>query len=749
MLRLTRVRSAGLLGVILLYASSVLAETAASSPQLQLVDDRGRRIDEVLDVCFQVELRNDCRRVVPGERVHPPASFFGLRVEGEDHGPVSVRRESLQKQPDGSFQIEVPRKAWLRIAKEDQRPLTISLYLPQDPIFREPAFRVQMKPGEEEVRVPAGEFIASLSLAHNAPDLHRLTAPAASRVKLTYRPREGWSLVARTRSAASLRLVSHTQVEIAEAVGYGQQDRPVAATISGADGLVLLSGLSPVVASLTARHPDFIQSELRGLTATPGTFAFRAIDLGAGGRIAAHVTLHGRPLTGATCYVYSLIPDVQVQEEPLRQLWEGSVDSQGLCLSARLAQGVYKLRVRVPESTAQVNHWVSVLEAQDTEEDVALAPTRIYGEIRRGAKPVQGYSVEAMLLDRTRPSRATRGDISAEGVSDDEGRYELTVWTPGRYGLLVRSPARTPTAGHKDLTTDGDEDRRMDFDLNAMAFQGRVVDEDGKPVEAAHAVLRWQGVLVAHTDAEGRFEIAVEGEGTGTLHAVKPGYRESDPVDVQVKGEEPIPFVTLVLKRKGTIRGKVLSASGSPVPNAWVGSGGASLERGPFLYSATRSAADGGFEVEIPPGPPRVFVSGPGCPLSWFDLPAQAQPEGGSGEEAPVLVRCPALPSALELSLLDSAGKPLAHAGVILRREGAIVPGGVLATHLQLLGLPTETDGTGHLILAGLSPGDYELFLNTQSSESTIAIGRREGYLSAVSLPALQTTELQVTLPPP
>ncbi|HEV8579214.1 MAG TPA: carboxypeptidase regulatory-like domain-containing protein [Thermoanaerobaculia bacterium] len=746
--RLKRLQRAGfILGAALLCTASVHAGIVSSPPTVQVVDDRGNRIDEVLDLCFQVELRNDCQRLKPRGRVHPPGSFFGLRIEGENHGPVYVRREALQKQSDGSFRIEVPRKAWLRIAGEDLQLLTISLYLPENPTFREPAFRVQMKSEKGEIKVPAGEFIASLSLALNAPDLHRLRAAPASRVELTYHRRKGWSLVARIRSATSFRPVSRTQVEIMDTVGYGEQDRPVATAVSGADGLVLLSGLLPVMASLTARHPEFISSELRGLTATPGTFAFRTMDLGTGGRIAARITIHGRPLARATCYVYSPLADAR-DREPLRQLWEGFTDSQGLCRSARLAQGFYKLRVRILESTAQVNRWVSVLEAQDTQEDVALAPTRIYGVVRRGAKAARGYSVEAILLDSGRPPRMARADTSAESVSDDEGRYEFTVWTPGRYGLMVRSPSKTPAASQRDLTTDGDDERQVDFDLNGTAFEGRVVDEDGQPVEAAHVGLRWEGVRVAHTDAEGRFEFPVEGEGTAMLHAMKSGYRESESVDVQVKREEPIPFVTLVLRRKATIEGKVLSAAGNPVPNAWVGSIEASLERGPFLYSATRSTTDGGFEVEIPLGPPRVFVSGPGCPLSWFDLPTTAQPDSSGDSGAPVVVRCPALPSALELNLVDSTGKPLPHAGVIIRRNGTIVPGSVLATHLQLLGLPAETDGTGHLVLAGLAPGEYELYLNTRSSESAIAIGHRQGYLSEVSLPALQTTELQLTLPP-
>jgi hypothetical protein len=536
--------------------------------------------------------------------------------------------------------------------------------------------------------------------------------------------------------------VKGAEVQVAEVVGYGQAERPIARSVSGPDGLVLLSGLGAAMAGLAARHTNFIPTEVRGLTASPGTFAFHEVNLATGGRVAAHVTLHGRPLTEAKCQVHALEPDAPDPRVPYRLLWEGMVDPQGACRSHRLAPGVYRLSVRIARGTSQVHRWVTVPEAQDAEVDVALAPTRVFGEVRRGDKPVPGYSVEAMLIDFDRP-RGARGDISDEAVSDEAGSYELTLWTPGWYALRLRSAAKIPTAGHKELTAEGDDEKRVDFDLEPSAFRGTVEDEAGRPVEKAVVALRWAGMLVATTDAQGKFEIDVEGEGTGVLYASKPGYRESSSVEVRVEKGAPIPAVTLVLKRKDTARGTVLSAAGGPVPGSWIGSGGTSPERGPFLFSATRSETDGRFEVEIPPGPPRLFVSGPACPLSWFDLPATETE--GSAETLPAL-RCPPLPATLELTLLDDLGKPLPHAGVILRQGGTIVPESVLASHLQWLGLPARTDGT-HLVLAGLAPGDYELFLTTLSSESTVAGGRRQGYLTTVSLPALETTALELTLP--
>ena len=111
------------------------------------------------------------------------------------------------------------------------------------------------------------------------------------------------------------------------------------------------------------------------------------------------------------------------------------------------------------------------------------------------------------------------------------------------------------------------------------------------------------------------------------------------------------------------------------------------------------------------------------------------------------MLRCPPLPAALDLTLVDETGRPLPHAGVILRQGGLVVPQAVLASHLRALGLLSQADGAGRLVIAGLPPGDYELFLSARSSESTIAAGSPQGFLATVALPALQTTALRVTVP--
>src|SRR5262249_33454285 len=125
---------------------------------------------------------------------------------------------------------------------------------------------------------------------------------------------------------------------------------------------------------------------------------------------------------------------------------------------------------------------------------------------------------------------------------------------------------------------------------------------------------------------------------------------------------------------------------------------------------------------------------------------ATAPGETGAPSSKPIL-RCPELPATIDLTLVDDKGNPVAHTGVVLVREGGIVPEQSLADHLRLRGLPAETDRTGRRVLAGLSPGNCEIFLNTLSEEGTIAAGMRQGYPTAVGPSALETAEIQATLP--
>src|SRR3954452_22217282 len=105
------------IGSALLSAPIVLGpiQAAAKSGSLQLADDRGKVIAGELEVCFQVGTRSDCVSW-RGAPVEVPPEFVSVRLEGPDHGPISVSRQSLKRDLHGDLLVAVPRKVLLQIA---------------------------------------------------------------------------------------------------------------------------------------------------------------------------------------------------------------------------------------------------------------------------------------------------------------------------------------------------------------------------------------------------------------------------------------------------------------------------------------------------------------------------------------------------------------------------------------------------------------------------------------------------------
>jgi hypothetical protein len=100
----------------------------------------------------------------------------------------------------------------------------------------------------------------------------------------------------------------------------------------------------------------------------------------------------------------------------------------------------------------------------------------------------------------------------------------------------------------------------------------------------------------------------------------------------------------------------------------------------------------------------------------------------------------------MQLLLRDPSGTPRSHESVILRWQGTLIPRGVLRDHLLMLGLPTETDGAGRLILVGLPAGTYDVFLGRGASEATIAAGMPHGHLTSVQLTPFDRPEIEITV---
>lgn len=724
------------LAILWLLLNGVHPGIAPPSPgaMLSFVDDRGTSIEAGLTVCFQIDLRNDCTTVT-GDSVALPEAFQSVRVEGAEHGPVSIPKGELERDKRGRTTLPVPRKGRLAVASGSW-PLTLSFYPRQDDAFRKPFFRTTLKNGEF-VLVPAGDFVASLSEPGHAPDLHLLSIPPATRVKARYVRRDGWTLLLRGYDALDRQPVADASVALRTAEGFGPAGERTVRTTR--DGFAILAGLGVSLASATFNHPSYVPQVLYALTATPGTFGFFEAGMEKGGVVRAHITSKEAPALGALCRLLNYAHSRVAGKAGVETLYEGRADRGGICTSSRLAAGTYTLEVRLPEESSAVEQAVIVENGQMAEKHIDLLPIRLFGRVTRGSEPAIGYQIRVHRTgDVMFPSQKAEPTPVVVPQADEQGDYEATLWAPGSYFLTPIAPSGGAAGIPREVWLEGSEER-ADFDLNPFSVHGVVVDDQGRGIANAQMTLREERMIrLASTAEDGSFEIPLVKAGHAKLTAFKPGYRRMEtPFEMEISEETSPPPVVLKLQRASTVQGVIVSASGAPVANAWVTAAAWRPAGEQALSSPMVSDSVGHFEIEPPAGSPlRLFVSGPGCPLTVQQIPPDA---------ANVNVACSDLPGAIRLTFRDAEGRALPHVSVRLRSGSTVVPLPVLGTHLAGLGVPTESNGSGNLALVGLSPGTYDIFFADSSSEESIGQGHPSGYATTVTVAPLSTAEIEIT----
>lgn len=704
-----------------------LAAAGWASAEIRFLDDRGEPITSPLEACFQTDRRTECVNSNSGGPVEPPGRFLLLRVDGPDHGPVSLRYEDLE---DGRV-ARVPRKALLQIEKLPAEPLTISVYDKRASSFDKPLLSAKGV-GPEGIKVPAGDFLVSFSSGRQAPDLHRLSVAPGSVSRVEYRPRRGWSLVLRCRGVKDRQPLSSSSVSLESVLGYDAPNRLIEEQKTGEDGLAVFSGLLGRTVDVGVRHSEYLFQKVQGLSAAPGALAFREIVLEEGGRVRAKVLMDGRAQEGLRCEVI----DVRAADEKSRKLYEGQTNPEGICSSPKLAAGSYLLSVRLPENAGRLGRTVKIENGSDLEEPFTFARARVRGKVSRGDDPAPGFMIRAFELNEDLRVRMVTG----EARSGEDGTYEITLWQPGKQSFALFGPdSLMPLMEKSTLLEAGEEVSTVDFSLESASVRGKVVDEVGNPLAKAEVSLRWSGVeRFERTNERGEFEFFLEDKGGGDVRAEKEGYRPSQFQEVALADETELPPITLVLEKEKPFKGILSSAAGLPVAGGWVGAL-KSVYGDEYIDEPRegRTDSNGRFEVvPIPGARNRLFASGPGCPLSFFD------PLDPAGD---LSLRCQGQPAVLDLTLVDAQGHPVSDAAVVLRRGNVILPAILLNFHLSFLGLRARTDVSGRLVIPNLAPGDYDVFLWRSQVEGMIEVGSRTGYLQTVHLTPLNTTQLQLT----
>ncbi len=220
----------------------------------------------------------------------------------------------------------------------------------------------------------------------------------------------------------------------------------------------------------------------------------------------------------------------------------------------------------------------------------------ITGKVVAPGAPVEGALVSARLLLRGGPGSA-EGLVSAQALSDAEGRFTLGDLEPGRYLLLASRDGLTQSRAVVART--GEE---ATVELSRGGRLAGVVRESGtgKPVAPFRVEVRRGGrgwrlpVRVATVvDPSGRFELADLPPGPVSVVVSAPGHLPSGDVDATVPEEGAGAELEIALATGGRVRGRVTDRDGGkPIAGAQValeGDGGA-----PGLLDAGAAAFTGG-----------------------------------------------------------------------------------------------------------------------------------------------------------
>jgi len=390
-----------------------------------------------------------------------------------------------------------------------------------------------------------------------------------------------------------------------------------------------------------------------------------------------------------------------------------------------------------------------------TEPDPPVGPTSVAGTVTDpSGGPLAGADVFLMPEDLMTQLNADMGEATPlarfRSATDARGGYAFEA-VPTDQGLCVVACAEGHRPGYKGFRLEaGERVEGLDLALEpGLVLEGLVTDDRDQPVPGA-VVRAWglawnspdgggtvRGATLGATvtDAEGRFALGFEREGSTNIDVAAGDKGRANFQDIAVREDDP---VTLVLPRPAGLFGRVTHADGSPAKGirleAWRGlelrAGGASSST---AYMAAFAVAGEDGHYEMPGLQPAVPWNMEAVESGGETLAKDSVAAFDPGERREWNLRLEDAMGVRGRVTAIGSGKPVPDMAVRALRDGEVVGTG-------------DTDAAGLFRLKLFQPGAYVICATGPAGspdESTLAHAREAHVRSG------ETAEVDLQVPAP
>ncbi len=311
-------------------------------------------------------------------------------------------------------------------------------------------------------------------------------------------------------------------------------------------------------------------------------------------------------------------------------------------------------------------------------------------------------------------SRGREPAFEGRAPTNEHGTFRLEGIPLGLNRIQVGGPGYATVVEGVDILPG--ESKFLKFELPPEAlFRGRVVDDRGEPVsEVSVSVFDEDlrtliGVMESEPDGSWFMHWVPEGHRL-TVEGIKDGYALAEMPGILAPNED----IVVVMRRRGSLRGRVVDTDGHPVPRfsiqnvpsgfpvAWEYTTRVELDKWEEFQSA-----EGAFQMfDVWPGSNELRFVAPGFLAKT--LRDVSIPMGGAADDLEVVL---SRGESIWGRVLHESGEPIS--GAIISIPGTSFGGHAVAGRVYA---PATTDGQGQFQLTGVSTSGFSLLIDTPSN---------------------------------